>query len=52
VALKGSSAPDEVAQSQSAAAVLGVRQLAVAYADADYLEQPTTVITGIRRAAE
>jgi 16S rRNA (guanine527-N7)-methyltransferase len=52
VALKGSSAPDEVAQSQQAAALIGVRDLVVAYADAEYLEQPTTVITAIRRAAE
>jgi 16S rRNA (guanine527-N7)-methyltransferase len=52
VALKGSSAPDEVAQSQASAALIGVRGLAVAYADAEYVEQPTTVITAIRGAAE
>jgi 16S rRNA (guanine527-N7)-methyltransferase len=52
VALKGSSAADEVANARAVAADLGVRDLAVIEVSGDDLEQPTTVITGRRGAAE
>jgi 16S rRNA (guanine527-N7)-methyltransferase len=52
VALKGTSAPAEVLEAASAAHLLGVHDLRVTHIDAEYLDQPTTVILGVRRAAE
>jgi 16S rRNA (guanine527-N7)-methyltransferase len=52
VALKGSSAQDEVVAAGAAAAQARLVDLHVQFAEASYLEQSTTVITGIRRAAE
>ena len=52
VALKGSSAQEEVVAGAAAAAVAGLVDVTVQQREADYLEQPTTVITAVRRAAE
>lgn len=52
VALKGSSAQEEVTAAAPAAAAAGLVDVRVRELGAAYLEQPTTVITAIRRAAE
>jgi hypothetical protein len=52
VALKGSSAQDEVDASAIALASAGLVNVHVQQVEADYLEQPTTVITAVRGAAE
>jgi 16S rRNA (guanine527-N7)-methyltransferase len=52
VALKGSSAEEEVASAAADAERLQVSDLMVRTLSAPYLEQPTTVITGRRRTAQ
>lgn len=52
LALKGSSAAEEVGAATDAAATAGLADLRVEQLDADYLDVPTTVIIGHRRAAE
>jgi 16S rRNA (guanine527-N7)-methyltransferase len=52
VALKGSSAQEEVDASATALASAGLVNVHVQQVEADYLEQPTTVITAVRGAAE
>jgi len=52
LALKGSNAAEEVDAATDAAATAGLADLRVEQLDADYLDVPTTVIIGHRRAAE
>lgn len=52
VALKGSSAQEEVTAAASALQAAGLRDARVELVAADYLEQPTTIIHAIRGAAE
>lgn len=52
VALKGSSAADEVAAAAEEAAVLGLIDLAVVTCGAGVVDPLTTVVTGIRGAAQ
>ena len=52
LALKGSNAAEEVGAATEAAATAGLADLRVEQLDADYLDVPTTVIIGHRRAAE
>ena len=52
VALKGSSAQEEVAAATGALTRAGLSDVRVRQLAADYLDQPTTVITAVRRAAQ
>ena len=52
VALKGSSAQEEVAAATGALTRAGLSDVLVRQLAADYLDQPTTVITAVRRAAQ
>lgn len=52
VALKGSSANDEVLNAQSVARSLGVQDLCVVQCGAGVVEPVTTVVTGVRGTAE
>ncbi|MEI6363326.1 MAG: 16S rRNA (guanine(527)-N(7))-methyltransferase RsmG [Actinomycetes bacterium] len=52
LALKGSSAQEEVDAAASALAAAGLLTVSVEQVAADYLEQPTTIINAVRRAAE
>lgn len=52
VALKGSSAADEIAAADQSAQAAGLVNLTVRQLSADYLDVPTTVITGERRTAQ
>lgn len=52
VALKGSSAAEEAKESGGIAAAAGLTDLTVTELAADYLDQPTTVITARRGAAQ
>jgi len=52
VALKGSSAQEEVDAATGALTRAGLSDVRVRQLAADYLDQPTTVITAVRRAAQ
>lgn len=52
VALKGSSAPDELAEAAAQAAAAGLVHLEVRVCGTGVVDPPTTVITGIRGTAE
>jgi 16S rRNA (guanine527-N7)-methyltransferase len=50
--LKGSSAADEVASSEAAAASMGVRDLGITTCGAPWVDPETTVVTGTRGTAQ
>lgn len=52
VAIKGSSAADEIAAAAATAATLGVSDLRVQTCGVDIVDPPTTVVVGIRGAAQ
>lgn len=52
VALKGSSAPAELAEGRARATAMGLVDLEVREFGAGVVDPPTTVITGVRRTAE
>ena len=52
VVLKGSNAATEVEQAQKTARALGVQDLRVVHVGGEFMDPPTTVVVGIRGAAE
>jgi 16S rRNA (guanine527-N7)-methyltransferase len=52
IALKGSSAQEEVDAAAGLLAAAGLVDVTVEQVEADYLEQPTTIINAVRRAAQ